>query len=69
MLQEKLESACMDNLLPPPLIRLCQGVTVGASVLKYRLQPLSDKKKGSFFLPEPIGGRESEAWRCNVNLK
>lgn len=42
----------------PP--RLCQGVTVGASVLKYRLQSLSHKKKGTFFSPSQWGGENQK---------
>lgn len=69
MLQEKLESTCMDNLLlssPPDCVKASRS---GLPFLKYRMQRLSNEKKGTRRLLEPIGGRDSKAWRCDVNKK
>lgn len=68
MLQEKLESACMDNLLlssPPDCVKASRS---GLPFLKYRMQRLSNEKKGTWRLLDPMGDRDSKAWRCDVNL-
>lgn len=52
--------------LPLPTVSRRHGR--GFQFLKYRMQRLSNEKKGTRRLLEPIGGRDSKAWRCDVNL-
>lgn len=71
MLQEKLESACMDNLLlssPPDCVKASRS---GLPVLKYRMQRLSNEKKGTWRLLEPIGGPRFKGLevRCELDKK
>lgn len=69
MLREKLESACMDNLLlsatpPPPTVSRRHGRDFHSEIPNFNVYQTRRKELG--VSPSQWGG-DLKAWRCDVN--